>query len=106
MISERSSCSYYLISKGYRSTSTLRINSNPVCPRIVVYGYNLSITTPDVSVNKRIDMDKYPEMIYGWCLTRLIHFVVALRLKFPTKRLLTAKYNLSDAYRRVAHSAY
>ena len=64
-----------------------------------------SITAEDVSVNKRIDMEQYPEMIYGWCLSRLIHFVVALRLAFPTERILIAKYNFSDAYCRVAYSA-
>ena len=63
------------------------------------------ITAEDVSVNKRVDMEQYPEMIYGWCLSRLIHFVVALRLAFPNERILIAKYDFSDAYRRVAHSA-
>ena len=58
-----------------------------------------------MSVNKRIDMEQYPEMIYEWCLRRLIHFVVALRLAFTNERILIAKYDFSDAYRRVAHSA-
>ena len=66
---------------------------------------SFAITANDVSVNNRIDMDEYPEMIYGWCLNRLIHFVTALQLKFPSERILTAKYDFSDAYRRVAHSA-
>jgi len=64
-----------------------------------------SITAEDMSVNKRIDMEQYPEMIYGWCLSRLIHFVVALRLQFPNELILIAKYDFSDASRRVAHSA-
>ena len=44
-------------------------------------------------------------MIYGWCLSRLIHFVVALRLEFSNERILIAKCDFLDAYRRVAHSA-
>jgi hypothetical protein len=64
-----------------------------------------SITDESISVNDRIDMDQYAEMIYGWCLGRLIHFIVALRLRFPTKRIFLSKYDYSDAYRRVAHSA-
>ncbi|KAI2512067.1 hypothetical protein MHU86_2355 [Fragilaria crotonensis] len=64
-----------------------------------------SKTGPNLSINKRIDMTAYPEMVYGWCLPRILHFVVALRLKFPGLAILIAKYDYSDAYRRIAHSA-
>jgi hypothetical protein len=30
------------------------------------------------SVNTRVDLPMYPDMVYGWCLLRIIHFVVAL----------------------------
>jgi hypothetical protein len=50
-------------------------------------------------------MSKYPEMIFGWCLPRIIHFIVALRARYPGVRIFIAKYDFSDAYRRVAHSA-
>jgi hypothetical protein len=56
-------------------------------------------------VNSRIDMTKYPEMIYGWCFSRVIHFVVALRAEHPGSRIFISKYDFSDAYRRVAHTA-
>jgi hypothetical protein len=62
------------------------------------------LTSPRASVNKRIDMDEYVEMIYGWCLSRVIHFIVALRLAHPLLRIFVMKYDYSDAYRRVAHS--
>ena len=58
-----------------------------------------------VSVNSRIDMDAYPEMIYGWCFPRILHYTVAMRLAYPTFRILIAKYDYSDAYRRMTHSA-
>ena len=61
--------------------------------------------TVPVSINSRIDMEAYPEMIYGWCLPRILHYVVALRLAHPGIRILICKYDYSDAYRRVAHSA-
>jgi hypothetical protein len=60
---------------------------------------------PDLSVNSRIDMDQYAEMIYGWCLSRVIHFIVSLRLQNPKGRIYIAKYDYSNAYRRIAHSA-
>jgi hypothetical protein len=58
-----------------------------------------------VSVNTRIDMDAYSEMIFGWCLFRIIHLIVSLRLHYPHSRILISKYDYSDAYRRMAHSA-
>ena len=57
------------------------------------------------SINGRIDMSAYTEMIFGWCLPRILHFIVAIRNKFPLLRILIAKYDYSDAYRRIAHSA-
>jgi hypothetical protein len=58
-----------------------------------------------ISVNSRIDMGEYKEMIYGWCLPRIIHFIVALRLAWPLTAIFICKYDYSDAYRRIAHSA-
>jgi hypothetical protein len=62
------------------------------------------LTFRDASVNSRIDMDAYTEMIYGWCLTRIIHFIVALRLAYPLLPIFIVKYDYSDAYRRIAHA--
>ncbi len=44
-------------------------------------------------------------MIYGWCLGRILHFIAALRLAHPRQRIFIAKYDYSNAYRRIAHSA-
>jgi hypothetical protein len=40
---------------------------------------------PELSVNSRIDIDKYPGMFYGWCSLRIVHFIVSLRLRHPDK---------------------
>jgi hypothetical protein len=50
-------------------------------------------------------MDQYPEMVYGWALPRIIHFIVALWLAWPLRTIFISKYDYSDAYRRMAHSA-
>jgi hypothetical protein len=44
-------------------------------------------------------------MVYGWCLGRIIHFIVALRLSYPSTRIFISKYDYSDAYRRIHHSS-
>ena len=62
------------------------------------------LPTPPRSINGRIVMELYPEMTYGWCLPRTVHFIVSLRWHRPTRRILIAKYDYSDADRRVAHS--
>jgi hypothetical protein len=38
---------------------------------------SFSLTGEKISVNDRVDMDEYVEMIYGWCLPRTIHYIVA-----------------------------
>jgi hypothetical protein len=58
-----------------------------------------------VFVNGRIGMDAYSEMIFGWCLLHIIHLILLLRLHFPHSRILISKYDYSDAYRRMTHSA-
>jgi hypothetical protein len=58
-----------------------------------------------MSVNSRMDMTAYPEMIYGWCMPHILHYIIALWLAFPNTPVLIAKYDYGDAYRRVAHSA-
>jgi hypothetical protein len=63
------------------------------------------LTSPNASVNNRIDIEAYTEMVYGWCLICIIHFIVALQLAYPNLPILIVKYDYSDAYRRVAHSA-
>ena len=45
------------------------------------------------SINERINMSAYTEMIFGWCLPRILHFIVATRIKFPLPLILIAKYD-------------
>jgi hypothetical protein len=66
---------------------------------------SFSPLNPANAINARIDMAAYPEMVYGWCLPRIFHFMVALRYHHPNKRIFISKYDYSDAYRRMAHEA-
>ena len=84
---------------------------NPKGERVIKFRLtqDLSFSTDraaaPTSINARVDMTAYAEMIYGWCLPRIIHYVVSLRARFPDLRILISKYDYSDAYRRIAHSA-
>jgi hypothetical protein len=66
---------------------------------------SFSMSQDACSVNDRMDMEQYAEMIYGWCLGQILHFIVALRLAHPQKRIVIAKHDYSDAYRHIAHAA-
>jgi hypothetical protein len=41
------------------------------------------------------------DMIYGHCLRRILNQIVALRTSYPTDRILVAKYDIKQAFRRV-----
>ena len=60
---------------------------------------------PERSINSRVDMTAYAEMVYGWCLPRIFHIITSLRTHHPDLNILISKYDYSDAYRRVAHAA-
>jgi hypothetical protein len=64
-----------------------------------------AMSSDDASVNSRIKMDEYTEMIYGWCLGRVVHYIVSLRLQYPGQKIYISKYDYSDAYRRIHHAA-
>jgi hypothetical protein len=68
--------------------------------------FSSSDPTHAISINKRIDMTSYPEMIYGWCFSRTLHFITSLRYHHPRRRILIAKYDFSDAYHQIAHSIH
>ena len=75
----------------YRLTQDLSFSSNK--------------SGPSRSINSRIDMAAYPEMIYGWCFPRILHYIVSMRIHHTNEGILISKYDYSDAYRRIAHSA-
>jgi hypothetical protein len=69
------------------------------------YSLNRTAKGIPVSVNSRFDMHAYPEMIIGWCLLRIIHLIISIRIHYPNSRILISKDDYSDAYRRMTHSA-
>lgn len=71
--------------------------------RRLTHDLSFGITEGYASINDRIDMERYPDMTYGWCLNQIIHFIVALRCEYPKKPIMISKFDYSDAYRRMAH---
>ena len=53
------------------------------------------------SLNDLVDDSELIDSVFGWCLDRLIHQIVAIRLKFPDKRILICKFDWGSAYQRI-----
>ena len=65
---------------------------------------SFSINSSDASINARVDMSRYPDMVYGWCLQRILHYLAALRTNNPGVRIYLSKFDYSDAYKRISQS--
>jgi hypothetical protein len=61
-----------------------------------------SISLEDASINSRVEMNRYPDMVYGWCFQRILHYLSALRARNPGKRIFISKFDYSDAYKRIS----
>ena len=53
------------------------------------------------SLNLSVDESVLIDLVYGWCLDRLIHQMVALRRDHPETRILICKFDWGSAYRRI-----
>ena len=49
------------------------------------------------SVNNRVNSDLLPPCMFGFCLVRLIHYIVSLRQWHPDKTKLIGKFDLKSA---------
>ena len=89
---------------GLAAQFSLQADGSRAIKQRLTHDLSYARTGEGISINDRIDMTQYPEMYYGWCLIRLIHFIVCLRFDHPGRRILVAKYDYSDAYRRMSQT--
>ena len=52
-------------------------------------------------MNDRMNLEDYPEVQYGYALQRILHTIHHFRRKEKCKRILLAKFDCNNAYRRV-----
>ncbi|NER26068.1 MAG: hypothetical protein F6J96_36350 [Symploca sp. SIO1C2] len=88
---------------GMANQFSLKADGSRKLKHRLTHDLSFSITSRDASVNSRLDMFRYPEMVYGWCLMRIIHFIVTLRCLYPGVKIWIKKFDYSDAYRRITH---
>ena len=66
--------------------------------------HNLSFTEPGfakMSVNARHRDEDLPMIQYGHAFLRLMNFIVALRWRFPGRRIYIQKFDVDGAYKRI-----
>jgi hypothetical protein len=54
------------------------------------------------SVNGRVIQEKLNPLFYGGCLSRIVHYILDLRLRHPVTAILGGKSDFKAAYRRVS----
>ena len=95
-----------------------KLRGAAICPMNIIEQYTISksgeivdkqrachdlsflMSPSNTSVNSRVLEDKLAPCMFGHCLTRIIHYIVALRLKFPSTPILMQKTDFKSAYRR------
>jgi hypothetical protein len=55
---------------------------------------------PNSSINSRCDLTLHEPCMFGRAMCRIIHWIVYLRHRYPTKRILLTKTDWKAAYRR------
>jgi len=64
--------------------------------------HNQSFNTKSgVSVNARVITESLDPLYYGGCLSRVIHYIVSLRIRHPNTKILGGKSDIKAAYRRI-----
>jgi hypothetical protein len=52
------------------------------------------------SLNNRVRMDIVNPVVFGWCLSRILHYIVDLRRRHPSTKIFLAKTDWNRAFRR------
>lgn len=58
------------------------------------------ILSSGTSVNSRVNKDKLHDCMYEFCTPRLVHYILALRQKFPNRRIFISKIDYKSACQR------
>jgi hypothetical protein len=57
------------------------------------------------SLNSRVDKEALTPVLFGHCFQRLLHYIIAVRIRHPTTRIYMLKTDWNRAFRRASLSA-
>ena len=85
---------------GCQKGTTINENGDRIPKNRLTHNQSMKFSSGH-SINSRVIEAQLSPSQYGYAFIRFIHLIVALRLKFPTARILLNKFDFKSAYRRV-----
>lgn len=79
---------------------TIDEEGNVIPSKRLTHNQSKTFAASGTSINSRVVKEFLQDCMYGHMLLRLVHYIVALRLKFQKKRILMQKTDYKSAYRR------
>jgi hypothetical protein len=70
----------------------------------LTHDQSFSLLKGSNSLNSLTDITKFSELVYGFCLHRILYQIASLRRAFPEHRVLLMKFDFSKAYRRIHYN--
>jgi hypothetical protein len=89
---------------GIAQQTTLAADGSRIEKNRLTHDQTFTLLDDSTSVNNSLNLDEYPDLIYGYCLQRIIYQILSLWFHFPTEAILLAKYDIKQAFRRVSYS--
>lgn len=86
---------------GTAQQMTIKADGTRIPKTRLTHDQTFCLLTGSESVNVLTDTSKYAELIFGYCLHRMIYQAVSLRFHYPHLRILCSKYDFAKAYRRL-----
>ena len=91
-------CAHGLSKNHWKNTITQHREIVP--KKCLIYNQIKVFEKSGTSISSRVNKDSLQDCMYGHTIIRMVHFILALRQKYPTKRILQSKIDYKSAYRR------
>lgn len=80
--------------------NTIDEDGNVIPSQRLTHNQSKTYKESGTSINSRVIKELLQDCLYGHMLLRLVHYIVALRLRYPKLRILMQKTDYKSAYRR------
>jgi hypothetical protein len=86
---------------GIVEQTTLLPNGARTIKERLTHDQTFTLLDDSESVNNLQESTSYPELIYGFCLRRILAQILAIRRKYPNESILISKFDIKQAFRRI-----
>jgi hypothetical protein len=89
---------------GIAEQYTLKEDGSRVAKNRLTHDQTFEALDESESVNYLIDKQTYPELIYGFCMRRLLYQILSIRTHYPGEAILLSKFDIKLAFRRISYT--